>query len=45
MEEGKNKKKGINRRVRGGMDGWMKGGGFVLSLCDCSVNRLWAVIM
>ena len=50
MEEGKKKKKkkkkkGINGRVRGGMDGWINGGGFVLSLCDCSANRLWAVIM
>lgn len=45
MEEGKEKKKVINGRVRGGMDGWRKGGEFVLSLCDCSANRLWAVIM
>lgn len=39
------RKKGINERVRGGMDGWREGGGFVLSLCDCSANRPWAVIM
>lgn len=46
MEEGKKKmKKGVNGRVRGGRNGWIKGGGFVLSLCDCSANRLWAVIM
>lgn len=44
MEEGK-EKKGINGRVWRGMDGWIKGGGFVLSLCDCSANRPWAVIM
>lgn len=39
------KKKGINGKVRRGKDGWIKGGGFVLSLCDCSANRPWAIIM